>query len=92
MINYEISGILSGTQPFVTGDGKSTLATLIEKKNKNREEGIAEVTPDEKMNWFLKRQLSFDGRIELTNADLVKPWKFSRNNEQKIIETYIPKK
>ncbi len=92
VINYEISGILSGTQPMVTGNDKDTLMKLIEEKNKNREEGIAEVISDEKMNWFLKRQLSFDGRIELTNADLVKPWKLSRNNEQKIIQTYIPKK
>ncbi len=77
---------------MVTGNDKDTLMKLIEEKNKNREEGIAEVISDEKMNWFLKRQLSFDGRIELTNADLVKPWKLSRNNEQKIIQTYIPKK
>ncbi len=94
VINYEISGILSGTQPQVTGDGKSNLLSLIEMKNKNREEGIAEVTPDEKMNWFLKRQLSFDGRIKLTNADLIKPWKLSqkKGEEKNIIHTYIPAK
>lgn len=64
----------------MTGDGKSTLRELLEEKNKHREEGIAEVTPDEKMNWFLKRQLSFDGRIELSNADLTKPWRLSRHH------------
>lgn len=94
VIDYEISGILSGTQPMVTGDGKSNLLKLIESKNKHREEGIAEVVPNEKMNWFLKRQLSFDGRIKLSDADLTKPWKLSRKNseEKNLLTTYIPKK
>lgn len=46
------------------------------------------------MNWFLKRQLSFDGRIVLSDADLTKPWKLSHrdNWDQTLFDTYIPKK
>lgn len=94
VINYEISGILSGTQPQVIGNGMDTLSKLIEKKNKNRMNGIAEFVPDEKMNWFLKRQLSFDGRIHISDAELTKPWKltFRDNWDKTLINTYIPKK
>lgn len=75
VINFETAGVLSGTQPFVTGDGKSSLTALIEKKNQTRDDTIGEVEKDQKTAWFLKRQLSCDGRIHLSNAELVKPWK-----------------
>ena len=70
MINYQIEGILSGIQPQVVGNGIDTLSELIEEKNKNRMKGIAEFVPDEKMNWFLTRQLSFDGRITVPDKEL----------------------
>lgn len=94
VINYEISGILSGTQPQITGNGKKTLRELIADKNSQRDEWIAEVSINEKMNWFLKRQLSFDGRIDLSDADLTKPWKLSHrdNWDQTLFDTYTPKK
>ncbi|MCB9807020.1 hypothetical protein H6768_03985 [Candidatus Peribacteria bacterium] len=54
--------------------------------------GVAEVIPDEKMNWFLKRQLSFDGRIHLTNTELTKPWKLTYQNwDRTLFDSYIPR-
>jgi len=67
---------------------------LIEEKNKNRLSSIAEVLPDEKMRWFLMRQLSFDGRIQLDEKDLHKPWKMTYGDDwdKTLFETYVPKK
>jgi len=94
VINYEIAGILSGTQPVVFGNWNDTLMKLIEEKNKNRLSSIAEVLPDEKMRWFLMRQLSFDGRIQLDEKDLHKPWKMTYGDDwdKTLFETYVPKK
>lgn len=51
------------------------------------------MTPDQKMNWFLKRQLSYDGRIQLSAEDLKKPWNiYDTNWDRSLFETYIPKK
>lgn len=93
VINYEVAGILSGTQPMVVGNGKATLETLIEEKNRHRETGVAEVVPDEKMLWFLKRQLSSDGRLQLSEKDLVKPWKLTYSDawDRTLLSTYVPK-
>lgn len=65
---------------------------MIIQKNKSRNEGIAEVTINQKMNWFLKRQLSFDGRIKLSEDDLTRPWKLSKHWDERLFDTYIPKK
>jgi cyanophycin synthetase len=94
VINYEIAGILSWTQPQVIWNGTTTLAKLIEEKNQNRIQGIAEFVPDEKMNWFLMRQLSFDGRIKISNDELLKPWKLTYKDtwDKTLINTYVPKK
>lgn len=90
VINYKIEGILSGTQPLVVGNGKANLIQLITEKNKNRG-AIAEVIPDEKMNWFLKRQLSFDGRLKLSDDELIKPWEMTYGDwNRSLFETYIP--
>jgi glutathione synthase/RimK-type ligase-like ATP-grasp enzyme len=53
---------------------------------------VAEVIPDEKMDWFLKRQLSYDGRIHLSEKELTKPWKLTYGNvwDRKLFESYIP--
>ncbi len=92
-INYKAEGILAGLQPQVLWDGKKNLTELIQEKNKNRDAGVAEVTPDQKMNWFLKRQLSYDGRIQLSAEDLKKPWNiYDTNWDRSLFETYIPKK
>lgn len=92
VINYEVAGILSGTQPMVTGNGKNTLMQLIEEKNKNRDPAVAEVVPDEKMDWFLKRQLSYDGRIHLDQKDLSKPWKLTHRDtwDKSLFTSYTP--
>ncbi len=93
VIDFELAGVLSGTQPLVVGDGASSLNSLIEKKNTNRDTAIAEVEKDQKMAWFLKRQLSCDRRIELSNEELLKPWKIvSHNRWDKSIFEYTPKK
>ena len=46
------------------------------------------------MNWFLMRQLSFDGRISMTDAELAQPWKLTKKNtwDKALFETYIPRK
>lgn len=92
VINYEVAGILSGTQPMVRGNGKDTLMELIKEKNKNRDSAVAEVIPDEKMDWFLKRQLSYDGRIHLDKKDLSKPWKLTHRDtwDKSLIHSYKP--
>jgi hypothetical protein len=93
VINFEIAGVLSGTQPLVIGNGEKSLHVLIEEKNKARDKEVGEVEKDQKTAWFLKRQLSCDGRIELSTAELVKPWKFvSHDQWDKSIFNYIPKK
>jgi D-alanine-D-alanine ligase-like ATP-grasp enzyme len=93
VIDYEVGGILSGTQPMVLWNGKKSLLSLLEEKNKNRETGIAEILPDDKMNWFLRRQLSFDGRIKLTDTELKKPWKLNQGKtDTSFLASYIPKK
>jgi hypothetical protein len=58
----EISGILSGLQPQVVGNGIDTLSELIEEKEQKSYEGHRRICTRWKMNWFLTRQLSFDGR------------------------------
>jgi hypothetical protein len=70
------------------------LAKLIEEKNQNRIQGVAEFVPDEKMNWFLMRQLSFDGRIKISNDELLKPWKLTYKDtwDKTLINTYVPEK
>ena len=93
VINYSLEGVLAGFQPTVIGDGEKNLTTLITEKNKTRPEGVAEVEITEKMNWFMKRQLS-DGRRALTKEDLVNPWKITWKDDwdKSLFETYIPKK
>lgn len=93
VINFETAGVLSGTQPLVTGNGKKSLSELIKEKNHARDTEVGEVEKDQKMAWFLKRQLSCDGRITISNAELVKPWKMvSHDRWDKTIFDYVPKK
>lgn len=91
VVNYKVAGVLSGTQPQVVWDGEKNLAQLIETKNANRDEGVDEFIPDEKMNWFLKRQLSADGRIHLSQKDLEKSWSIHKKFDPTFINTYVPK-
>jgi cyanophycin synthetase len=45
------------------------------------------------MNWFLRRQLSFDGRIKLTDTELTNPWKLNQGKtDTSFLASYIPKK
>lgn len=93
VIDYKLAGVLSGTQPQVLWDGKSTLSELLEEKNKSRDKEIAEVKPTQSMAWFLKRQLSCDGRIKIGKDELSKPWKLVADNSwDKTIFEYVPKK
>lgn len=93
VIDYTIEGVLAGFQPTVIGDGKSNLTELIKEKNRTRDDGVAEVIINEKMNWFMKRQLA-DGRRKLTAEDLKNPWKltYKDNWDKSLFETYIPEK
>jgi len=93
VIDFELAGVLSGTQPLVIGDDKTPLTGLISYKNTHRDAEVEEVRMDQNMAWFLKRQLSCDGRIQLSNEDLTKPWKqVSHTNWDKKIFEYVPKK
>lgn len=66
---------------------------LIEEKNKTRDKEIAEVKPTQSMAWFLKRQLSCDGRIKIDTDELLKPWKLvSHDSWDKSIFDYTPQK
>ena len=78
---------------MVTGDGMKNLDALIAEKNLHRDPEVAEVIPDEKMDWFLKRQLSFDGRITLAKVQVKNPWKitFDENWDRSLFTSYIPK-
>jgi hypothetical protein len=93
VIDYSIEGVLAGFQPTVSGDGESNLTELIKQKNSTRDDGVAEVIINEKMNWFMKRQLA-DGRRKLTTEDLKDPWRltYKDNWDKSLFETYIPKK
>jgi len=93
VIGFELAGVLSGTQPLIIGDGKCSLEELIKHKNHKRDKEVDAVEIDQKMAWFLKRQLSCDGRIKLSNEELIKPWKIvSHKHWDKSIFEYVPKK
>lgn len=55
-VGGKIVGILEGRPPRITGDGASTIAQLIQQKNKSRETQIAEVTIDSHVVHFLEKQ------------------------------------
>ncbi len=77
----------------MVGDGTSSLNQLIDTKNTTRDTEVGEVEKDQKMAWFLKRQLSCDGKIELSQEELIKPWKMvSHNRWDKSIFEYMPQK
>jgi len=51
------------------------------------------VKPTQSMAWFLKRQLSCDGRIKIGKDELSRPWKLVADNSwDKTIFEYVPKK
>lgn len=94
VINYALEGVLAGFQPTIVGDGEKNLEKLIAEKNAHRDEGVSEVHITEKMNWFLKRQLAHDGRIELAEKDIKNAWKLTGKEtwDKSLFQTYIPKK
>lgn len=92
VIDFTLGGVLSGIQPLVIGDGMHSLNELIDKKNTTRDTEVGEVEKDQKMAWFLKRQLSCDGRIQLSTQELLRPWKIvSHDRWDKSIFEYVPK-
>lgn len=94
VIDYKVEGILAGTQPQVTGDGKKSLTELIEEKNKTRPEGTAEVEANQTMAWFLTRQLTYNTEYQVHSTQYQgNPWKMrSDNSWDKSVFEYIPKK
>ena len=45
------------------------------------------------MDWFIKRQLDFDGRRIMTGEDRLKGWKiYDKHWNQNLFERYTPKK
>ena len=55
-VNGEVVGVNQGIPPRVTGDGASTIAELIAKKNQERESGVAEYVLHDMGMRFLARQ------------------------------------
>ncbi len=56
LINYELCGALRGDPPSIIGNGISTIAELVEIKNKLSRKGVKEIFLDEAKTDFLKRQ------------------------------------
>jgi len=52
-INGKLAGVLAGDPPRITGDGSSTIAVLIDKKNAQRSQRVAAVTITDKHQAFL---------------------------------------
>ncbi len=55
-VNGKLVGVLAGDPPRITGDGVSTIATLIEHKNATRPDRVAAVIVTEKHLAFLRTQ------------------------------------
>ncbi len=55
-VGGEIVGVLRGDPPRITGDGVSTIEQLIEKKNREKHEGVKDVVVSEVIREFLARQ------------------------------------
>ena len=72
VINYRLEGIFVARQPFVTGDGKSTIHDLIAHKNTTKIAGVADVEISPKMTGFVTRELQSLGRI--TPSDGYPSW------------------
>jgi cyanophycin synthetase len=56
IINGHLAGVLRGDPPFVTGDGISSVAALIEKKNSAPHAGVKNILADASAELFLSRQ------------------------------------
>ncbi len=57
IINRHLAGVLRGDPPFVTGDGKSTIADLIRQKNQAPHPGVKDIVMDAGMERFLQRSV-----------------------------------
>lgn len=55
-VDGEVVGILRGDPPRITGDGVSTIATLIERKNATKHEKVKDVVVTSRTHEFLARQ------------------------------------
>lgn len=65
VINYELCGVLRGDSPRVSGDGKSSLLELINKKNNQDHPGVKNIIIDKRLVDFLARQ-----NLALSNVPL----------------------
>lgn len=63
VVNGVLQGVLRGDAPFVTGDGVSSLKTLIEAKNKADHPGVKNITVDLRMLVFIVREMAAAGYI-----------------------------
>lgn len=56
IIGEVLAGVLAGDPPRITGDGVSTIAQLVEKKNTKKPQGVKDVVITEEHVEFLRRQ------------------------------------
>lgn len=56
VINNELVGFFRADPPQITGDGVSTISLLIENKNKNKPDRIGDITVNDDLTTFIKRQ------------------------------------
>ncbi len=56
VINNELVGVLRGDPPQVSGDGVLNIEQLVNKKNSQPHEGVANILIDQKMEIFLEKQ------------------------------------
>jgi hypothetical protein len=56
VINGHLAGVLRGDPPFITGDGSSSIASLIEQKNRQPHPGVKNIAADSSCEVFLSRQ------------------------------------
>ncbi len=56
LVNFELCGVLRGDPPFVVGNGEKSISELITEKNLQKLEKVKEVTIDQEVVNFLKKQ------------------------------------
>jgi cyanophycin synthetase len=56
LINFELCGVLRGDPPQVTGDGTSSIRSLVEEKNTAEHAGVKDILLDVSTERFLERQ------------------------------------
>lgn len=69
-VGGEVVGVLRGDPPRITGDGVSTIRQLIEKKNREKPQGVTDVVVRSAITEFLSRQ-SFTIKMVLPKGQTI---------------------